>query len=219
MTIETLFLDGPAGRIECLLKLPGGGAPAAAALVCHPHPLFGGSMHNKVVHAASLALAGEGLAVLRFNFRGVGLSAGEHDMGRGETDDARLVIDHLATRFPDLPLVVAGYSFGSFVGLRAGCRHPRATALIGLGIPVTLYDFSFLARCGAPLAIVQGERDQFGPLPLVMALAASLPGGGRVLPVPGAAHNFEGNLEEVAARVIDALPEDLRTTGSGREEP
>ena len=217
MTIENFLLDGPAGRIECLLKLPAPGSIApAAAVVCHPHPLFGGSMHNKVVHAAALALSRAGLPVLRFNFRGVGLSAGKHDAGRGEVDDARVAIDHLGERYPGLPLVVAGYSFGAFVGLRAGCRDVRAAALIGLGLPVTLYDFSFLAACDKPLSIIQGEQDQFGPLPLVMALAASLPGGARVVPVAGAAHNFEGRFEEVAGRVADALPAELRGAAPAR---
>jgi hypothetical protein len=208
--IENYFLHGPAGRIECMLKhAPGGDSAAAAAVVCHPHPLFGGTMHNKVVHAAAEAIAAAGIPVLRFNFRGVGGSAGAHDAGRGEQDDLRVLLDHLAGRYPARPLLVAGYSFGAYVGLRVGCADRRAAALIGIGVPVSLVNFGFLQDCAKPLTLVQGDADPYGPLGLVMTLAAMLPHGARVLAVRGAAHNFAGHLDELAARVTEAIPIEL----------
>jgi alpha/beta superfamily hydrolase len=211
--IESYFLHGPAGRLECFLKHPpagGSGGARAAAVVCHPHPLFGGTMHNKVVHAAAEALVREGLPTVRFNFRGVGRSAGTHDAGRGEAADLGAVLDDLATRCPGLPIVAAGYSFGAWVGLGVGCADPRVAALVGIAAPVGLYDFGFLRGCRRPLTLIQGEADPLAPLALVLALAAALPGGARVVPVPGAEHSFSGHLEEVAARVADALPQALR---------
>jgi len=207
--IETFFLPGPAGRLECFLKQPADAARRAAAVVCHPHPLFGGTMQNKVVHATAEALVGAGLAALRFNFRGAGGSAGVHDGGRGESDDLRVVLDEAARRFPDLPLVVAGYSFGAFVGLGVGCYDRRVAALIGIAAPVGLFNFSFLRDCDKPLTLIQGESDPLAPLGLVLTLAAALPRGARVVPIDGAEHGFAGRLEILAARVVEALPATL----------
>jgi hypothetical protein len=208
--IENFFIPGPAGRIECMLKRPAPGAEAgAAAAICHPHPLFGGTMHNKVVHAAAEALVAAGLPTLRFNFRGAGGSGGIHDGGRGEQDDLKAVLDHVAGRFPGRPLVLAGYSFGAYVSLRSGCGDGRAAALIGIGLPITMMTFDFLAGCDRPLTLIQGDQDLFGPLPLVMAVAATLPQGARVVAIPGAAHNFAGRLDELALRVGEAVPAEL----------
>jgi hypothetical protein len=209
--LETLILPGPAGRIECLLKQPPTGtAIAGAALVCHPHPLFGGTLHNKVVHAAAEAIVAAGIPALRFNFRGVGRSSGEHDAGRGEQDDVRALIDFLDQRYSRRPVLVAGYSFGSWVGLQAGCADRRVAALIGIGAPLTMADFGFLRACDKPLALIQGEHDQFSPPAMLLALAAALPGGARVSVVKDAGHNFAGHLDELAARVGEAIPDDLR---------
>ncbi|HKY33807.1 MAG TPA: alpha/beta family hydrolase [Candidatus Polarisedimenticolia bacterium] len=208
--IESPDLAGPSGRLEAQLKIPSSREPAGVALVCHPHPLFGGTMHNKVVHAAAEAMAGEGLPVLRFNFRGVGLSEGKHSGGAGEVQDALAALALLEARFPGLPVVVAGYSFGASVGMRAGCGAASVAALIGIGVPVTLDRFDFLSGCAKPITLIQGENDPFGPLPLVMAVAATAAGGSRVVPVPGAAHNFMGRLDELARRVAEAVPGGLR---------
>ncbi len=214
MLLETLILPGPVGRIECLLKHPPEGtAISAAALICHPHPMFGGTMHNKVVHAAAEAIVAAGIPTLRFNFRGVGRSSGEHDAGRGEQDDVRALLGSLEARFPQRPLLMAGYSFGSWVGLRVGCADPRVTALIGIGAPLAMTDFSFLRECDKPLALIQGEADQFAPPALLMTLAAALPGGARVSIVKDAGHNFAGHLEELAARVDESIPAELRGSG------
>ncbi|HKQ97615.1 MAG TPA: alpha/beta hydrolase [Candidatus Polarisedimenticolia bacterium] len=208
--IETFMLPGPAGRLECFLKTPSGAPARAAAVVCHPHPLFGGTLHNKVVHAAAEALVGLGLPALRFNFRGAGRSAGTHDAGRGESDDLRAVLDEAARRFPGAPLLIAGYSFGAYVGLGVGCHDPRVAALIGIAAPAGIYDFGFLRECAKPLTLIHGEADPLAPLGLILTLAAALPQGARVVPIAGAAHNFSGHLDALAARVAEAVPESLR---------
>jgi len=133
---QNLFLEGPAGRLEAILWTPTrADSPPLAAVICHPHPLFGGTMHNKVVYNAAKTLDVLGIPVLRFNFRGAGLSDGEHDQGRGEQGDVQAALDFLAAQFPNVPLLLAGFSFGSFVGLRVGCRDARVSELIGMGIP------------------------------------------------------------------------------------
>src|SRR5271154_2756356 len=132
---RTTFIDGPAGRLESLLWTSAIADPQLAAVVCHPHPLFAGTMHNKVVYQAAKALHLRGIPVLRFNFRGAGLSEGVHDAGRGERDDVRADLDHMEMQYPNVPLLLAGFSFGSWVGLRVGCEDSRVTNLIGLGIP------------------------------------------------------------------------------------
>jgi len=166
-------------------------------------------MHSKVVHAVAEAIVQVGIPVLRFNFRGAGSSAGRHDAGIGERDDLRAVLDHLASLFPGRPLLVAGYSFGAWIALEVGCRDERAAALLGIGTPLALYDFGFLRECRKPLALIQGELDPFSPVGLLMTLAAALPGGARVVAIPGAAHAFEGRLEELSRKVAEAIPDGL----------
>jgi alpha/beta superfamily hydrolase len=204
--IESFFIAGPAGRLEALLKHQGETSSAGpVAVVCHPHPLFGGTMHNKVVHAAAEALVRRGLPTLRFNFRGVGRSAGRHDHGRGEQDDLRAAFAVLEERYPGCPIVAAGYSFGSFVALAAGCSRPRVAMLIGIAAPAGLFPFGFLRECTKPIVFIQGENDRLAPLPLVLALAAGLPSGARVLPIPGADHAFHGRLDELGRRVEETV--------------
>src|SRR5918997_204557 len=149
-----LFIEATHGRLEAILKEPREGEQRGAALVLHPHPLGGGTMHNKVVFRAARALNDAGLVTLRINFRGVGQTTGTHDYARGEQTDAHLALDYLAERYPDLPLLLAGFSFGARVGLEAGARASRVRALIGIGTPVSIaergYDFSFLNECRKP---------------------------------------------------------------------
>jgi alpha/beta superfamily hydrolase len=193
-----LLLQGPAGPLEAILWTPAGGTqPPMAALVCHPHPLFGGTMHNKVVYQAAKSLASLGLAVLRFNFRGVGKSAGTHDRGAGERDDVSAALDFLAAEFATLPLLVAGFSFGSVTGLRVGSVDARVTELVGLGIPVNSTDFSFLAECTKPKLFVQGGNDQYGAIEKTREVVASLPEPKRLVEVAGADHFFAGKLDQV----------------------
>jgi len=159
-------LRGPAGRLEALLN-PGLPTAPYAALVCHPHPLGGGTLHNKVVYHAMKALQSLGLPVLRFNFRGTGLSEGIHDNGRGEQDDVRAALDWLDREF-HRPLLFAGFSFGAYVGLQACCGDPRVAGLIALGLPVHAegrdYQYDFLQACRQPKLFVSGNRDPYGPV-------------------------------------------------------
>jgi hypothetical protein len=194
---RTFFLYGPAGKLEALLWTPARDAGRTAALVCHPHPLFGGTMHNKVVYRVARTLHSLGLPVLRFNFRGAGRSEGRHDDGRGERHDVGAALDFLAAEYPARPLLLAGFSFGASVGLRAGCEDRRVFALIGLGLPADRSDFGFLRSCPKPRLFVQGERDQFGSRENVEALFAGWPEPKQMVFVPEADHFFTGRLAQV----------------------
>ena len=196
---RNLFLAGPAGRLEALLWTSSNAEPPFVAVVCHPHPLYGGTMHNKVVYQVAKALHSRGATVLRFNFRGVGHSGGAHDNGRGEQDDVGAAIDYLATEFPGQPVLLAGFSFGSWVGLCVGCGDERVQRLIGLGLPVDNVDMSFLQSCSKPKLIIQGGNDQFGSRPKLEALFAGLPEPKELAMVEGADHFFTGQLDKVAA--------------------
>jgi hypothetical protein len=205
---ESFDIAGPAGRLECILMRPDA-APVAAGVVCHAHPRHGGVMHFKVVFRAARALQHAGLAALRFNFRGVGRSEGVHDDGRGEQDDVRAALDEVGRRFPGLPLVLGGFSFGSSMALRVGCGDGRVRALFALGFPLSMVpDTSFLAGCRPPRLFVQGERDQFGSGAAVGALVDSLPQPRTLVIVPGSDHFFAGHL--------DALQEAVRAWAGTR---
>jgi len=214
--IRSLFLDGPAGRLEALLNA-GAERATHAALVCHPHPLFGGTLHNKVVFRAMKTLNGFGFPVLRFNFRGAGLSAGSHDQGRGEVDDVRAALDWLDREFR-LPIVFAGFSFGAWVGLRVACADPRVAALISLGTPVDVegqaYAYDFLRDCAKPKLFVSGARDQFGPLGEVERIVAGAAEPKRLVRIPGADHFFEGRLPALESAIAEWLPAALVHTPS-----
>ena len=204
--IRSLFLEGPAGRLEALLNQ---GAPDAthAALVCHPHPVYGGTFHNKVVFHTTKTLHSFGFPVLRFNFRGAGLSQGEHDHGRGEIEDVRTALDWLHREF-HLPMIFAGFSFGAAVGLQAACSDDRVIAAIGLGLPIApiddrSYDFSFLHNCATPKLFVSGSRDHFGPRAALEKITGTLPGPCKLAFIEGADHFFEGRLRELR-EVIEA---------------
>ncbi|HYG83218.1 MAG TPA: alpha/beta fold hydrolase, partial [Pyrinomonadaceae bacterium] len=193
------------GRLEAILKEPREGAEGArgVALVLHPHPLGGGTMHNKVVFRAASALNDAGLVALRVNFRGVGASTGEHDEGRGETLDAAAALDYLAGQYPASPVTLAGFSFGSRVGMEVGIADDRVVNLISIGTPVEKYDFSFLRACRKPILFVHGDRDEFGGVEKLRALVASLPpeAHARLAVIENAGHFFEGRLDELK-RVI-----------------
>jgi hypothetical protein len=218
-TIKSLFLDGPAGRLEALLNA-GAANATHAALVCHPHPLFGGTLHNKVVFHTMKALNIFGFPVLRFNFRGAGLSQGEHDHGRGEVEDVSTALDWLDAEF-HLPLIFAGFSFGTTVGLRAACADARVKALIGVGVPAIpvaadaeaprVYTFDFLRECSKPKLFVSGARDQFGPRAKLEALVASAAEPMKLVVIEGADHFFEGRLRELR-EVIESWVRDILGT-------
>jgi alpha/beta superfamily hydrolase len=165
--IESLLLDGPAGKLEALLEEPEDGEPREACLVCHPHPLFGGTMHNKVVYRIARAMRHSGAVVLRFNFRGVGSSEGEHDQGHGEMEDARTALKFLRERYPQLPLSMAGFSFGSRIIMKLGCKmqeqSPAPVRLIAAGFPTSRGTFEYLAHCSVPKFFVHSTIDEHGP--------------------------------------------------------
>jgi hypothetical protein len=199
------------GQLEAILKEPPQEPPRAAALVLHPHPLGGGTMHNKVVFRAAAALNDAGLVTLRINFRGVGQSTGEHDEGRGEQDDVRAGLDYLAAQHPQLRLALCGFSFGARVGLDVGIKDDRVQYLIGIGTPLDKYDFSFLEACRKPLLLVHGEHDEYGDVEQVRDLAAKLEKHTHVqlVVIPGAAHFFENGLDELKRAIRDWINEQL----------
>src|SRR4051812_45770154 len=170
-----LFISAPHGHLEAILKEPREKPARGVALVLHPHPLGGGTMHNKVVFRAASALNEAGLVSLRINFRGVGQSTGEHEEGRGEGEDVRVALAYLAEHFQGMPITLAGFSFGSRVGMEVGLKEERVARLISIGTPVDKYDFSFLRSCLKPILFVHGDRDEFGSVDKVRALVDSLP--------------------------------------------
>lgn len=190
------------GWLEAVLKEPDG-APRGAAVVCHPHPLHGGTMHTKAVYRAAQGLVEAGLVALRFNFRGVGVSTGSHDDGHGEKDDLRAALDWLEARYPTLPLVVGGFSFGSMVGLSVGAEDARVVALLGLGLPVEKdeYDYSYLAGADKPVLVVQGEDDEFGSGAKVAGVLAPLGPHITLVRLSGSDHYFVERLDELRESV------------------
>lgn len=198
------FFSGPAGQIEAILKEPESEV-TRAVIVCHPHPLFGGTMHNKVVFRIARSFQDARFAVLRFNFRGTGRSEGTHDDGRGEQDDLRAAIRFIETRYPTAELWLAGFSFGAAVVLRAGCGNERARALVVAGAPISKYDFSEVAACNKPKLFVQGELDEFGSSEKLKRFAATLEGTSHVKIVEGADHFFEGHLPELYESVSNFI--------------
>ncbi|MCU1335231.1 MAG: hypothetical protein JWO19_812 [Bryobacterales bacterium] len=198
--IESLFLDGPAGRLEALLEEPDD-APREAALVCHPHPQHGGTMHNKVVYRIARGLRSTGAVVLRFNYRGVNLSEGEYDRGEGELEDARAALAYLRGRYPGLPFTLAGFSFGSRVALRLGCEGVGARRVIAVGFPSHYKDRSALEECTVPRIFVQSTRDQYGPVSELEPLVASLPEPKKLILVDAQDHFFAGALDELEREI------------------
>jgi hypothetical protein len=204
-SIRSLFLEGPAGRLEALLNA-GAANATHAAVVCHPHPLFGGTLHNKVVFHTMKALNSLGFPVLRFNFRGTGLSQGEHDQGIGEVEDVRAALHWLDAEY-HLPLVFSGFSFGAAVGMRAACPDARVRAVIAAGTPVVpvaaeseaprVYTYDFLQDCAKPKLFISGARDEFGPRAKLEALVGSVPEPKKLVFIEGADHFFEGRLREL----------------------
>lgn len=186
------------GWLEAALKEPDG-PPRGAAVVCHPHPVYGGTMHTKAVYRAAEALNEAGLVALRFNFRGVGTSTGSFDEGIGEQDDLRTALDWLEERYPHLPMVVGGHSFGSKVALSVGVEDARAVALLGLGLPVDKeeYDYVFLEDADKPVLVVQGEHDEFGSGARVAEALRPLGGHITLVRIEGSDHFFTDRLDEL----------------------
>ena len=206
-----LFIPVADGQLEAILKEPGETPAKGVALVLHPHPLGGGTMHNKVVFRAAAALNDAGLTTLRINFRGVGQSSGQHDFGKGELDDARAGLDYLAQNYPDQDVTLCGFSFGAWMGTEVGTTDERVKRLISIGTPLSKYDFSFLEECRKPILFVHGERDEFGKVEELRALADRLAQklSVKLVVVPDTGHFFDGHLDELKAAIFNWVTEQL----------
>jgi uncharacterized protein len=200
-----LFIPTPHVQLEAIIKEARDGPAKGVALVLHPHPLGGGTMHNKVVFRAAAALNDSGLLTLRINFRGVGQSTGTHDFGTGELDDAKAGLEYLAQQYPDQPITVCGFSFGARMGMEVGLDDERVKLLISIGTPIDKYDFGFLEKCRKPLLLVHGERDEFGDVKelrkLVDKVAQNCPI--KLVVVPNADHFFEGSLDQLKQAITE----------------
>ena len=206
--MPAIDVDGPSGRLEALLE--GGAAPRFAALVCHPHPQLGGTLHNHATYRLAGAARAAGGLSLRFNFRGVGRSAGRYDHGRGEAEDAAAALAWLASAHPALPRLACGFSFGAFAALSAGPRDAGVTGLLLAGIVTTprddlpARDLGPLRTLALPLAVVQAAGDALGPPDAVARALEGAAGPRRLWPVAGASHLFTEALDALEAQAIEA---------------
>jgi alpha/beta superfamily hydrolase len=208
--IESHLLPGPAGRLEALLEEPEEREPGGAALVCHPHPLHGGTLHNKATHRLARGLRRSGHATLRFNFRGVNLSEGVHGQGHGEVEDAWAALAFLRARYPRLPYVLAGFSFGSRVALKLAGRlwAPLPRLVIAAGFPTVYPGRGFLERVTAPMVFIQSAQDEFGPLEELRSVVEAPGSRASLLEIEAQDHFFGGALGRFEQAVADltALP-------------
>jgi alpha/beta superfamily hydrolase len=198
--------EGPAGPLEAIHK-PGSDRPERAAVLSHPHPSHGGSLHNKVVFRAGKAFERLGYPTLRYNFRGVGRSAGSFAEGIGEAEDARAALDWMAREYPDLPLVHCGFSFGNAIGTPVAAAHERVDRLVCLGTPTASFPFDRLSDVYTPKLFVQGEHDEHGPLDALRAGLGRVARPWRLVVVDDADHFFSGGLGEMQQAIVDYLSE------------
>lgn len=204
--LQSTFIAGPAGRLEALLEAPDDETRVTrAAVICHPHPLYGGTMHNKVVFRLAKAARRASAVVLRFNFRGVGQSAGSHDEGAGEQDDLRAALGYISDRYPGLPLLAAGFSFGARVALRVACGDRRVERVVGAGTPVNRGDWTFLEHCGCAKAFVHSTNDEHGARPVMEAVFASAAGPKSVAWVEAKDHFFVDALDQFEDAAFEAF--------------
>lgn len=199
------FIPAPHGHLEVIYR-PENHLTTRAAIVLHPHPLHGGTMHNKVVFRAARALHKAGYETLRFNFRGVGYSTGTFDDGAGEAEDARIALDYLLSKHPEArDVMVAGFSFGSAIGLRVGCADPRVTKLLAIGAPARMHDRAVLLACHKPKLFIHGTNDKIAPLAPIETLINSLPPetNCRLVKIEGAGHFFDDQLEAMMEVVAE----------------
>ena len=206
-----LFVPTSHGHLEAILKEPTR-EPKGVGLVCHPHPLGGGTMHNKVVYRAAAGLIEAGLITLRFNFRGVGDSTGKHDDGNGEKDDVRDALNYLTENYPNQPTTFAGFSFGSRVGGEVALDDERIVRLISIGTPVEKYDFSFLKNCRKPILFVHGDKDEFGSIESLDSLVSQVAENTetKLIVFENCGHFFDKHLEELKNAIRDWVLEEVK---------
>jgi uncharacterized protein len=196
------MIPAESGQLEANLREPPG-TPRGVVVVCHPHPVYGGTMDNRVVFHIAKAASGTCFAALRFNFRGVGLSTGQFDQGIGEKEDAASAIRWVESKYPNLPLVLAGYSFGAWVGLQVGSTEPRVKAMIGVAVPLDLYEFDFLAENPKPTLYIAATRDEFCSQKNLARFESRLPATSSLHRIEGADHFFSDQIELVEAHMSD----------------
>jgi alpha/beta superfamily hydrolase len=194
----------PIGYLEGILKPEEEGIlPKYVSIICHPHPLGGGTMHNKVVFKVAQALQRINIPALRFNFRGVGHSSGTFDEGRGEMEDVRFALEFLSRRYPGIPAIIAGFSFGSYVGGRVAAADDRVHALIGIGVPARMFDGNTLQGCHKPKLFIHGTADEIAPYDLAQKWFEQVPAPKRMVAVQNADHFFKEQLPEIQTLVVD----------------
>jgi len=201
----SLKIPGKGVTLESILRQPERKPIRGTAVLCHPHPVYGGTMNNRVIFRAGKAATAAGLAALRFNFRGVGASTGVFDEGDGEQQDVSSAVEWLYGRFPGLPMVLIGFSFGAWVGLRVAVRDPRIVALVGLGLPLNHYDFDFLTENAKPALYMVGTADEFCPLDRMERFARRLPPQSDARWIQGAGHFFDSQIDQVQKLISDFL--------------
>jgi alpha/beta superfamily hydrolase len=208
-----LFIPASHGKLEAILKEPSSAdnERRGVALVCHPHPLGAGTMHNKVVFRTAAGLLDAGLVTLRFNFRGVGLSTGAHDEGRGEQDDVRTVLDFLASEYPGERVTLAGFSFGSRFGTEVGVSDDRVVRLISIGSPVDKYNYDYLQANRKPILFVHCAQDEYGNVERLRKLVESLPAEAqaKLVVFEGCGHFFDTRLDELKEAVTAWVTEQI----------
>jgi alpha/beta superfamily hydrolase len=203
--VQSVFFTGPAGRLEGILKHYGGVGSGKLAVVCHPHPLYQGTMHNKVVFAVATALFEAGCNVLRFNFRGVGLSAGSHDKGQGEIKDTLAALRFLKERYPAQPCLVAGSSFGAWMALEAALRDSTLISVIAVSPPLKYFHATVLAELTVPKLFLQGMDDRICVPEALQSLYPSVADPKELVLLEGAGHFFDGHLTELKAKIMGYL--------------
>ena len=203
--IESHWIPGPVGRLEALLEEPDDQEPRLAVLVCHPHPLHGGTMHNKVVYRIARGLRRAGAVVLRFNFRGAGSSQGEHAHLTGEIEDARVALAWLRERYPVIPFALAGFSFGARAITRLGCDLGGAHWLMAVGFPTNFGSTEYFESCRVPKVIIQSTHDQYAPRAEMEALYERLAPPKELIWIEAADHFFAGALDDLESRVSQVL--------------
>lgn len=212
-----LLIPAAVGQLEAILKEPAI-EPKGVALVCHPHPLGGGTMHNKVVFRAAAGLVDAGLVTLRFNFRGVGASDGAHDDGNGERQDVRDALNYLSENYPDLPITLAGFSFGSRFGTEVALEEEKVVRIISIGTAVDKYDFSYLKECRKPILFVQGDEDEFGSVENLNALVSMVAENAdtKLVIFRNCGHFFDAHLPQLKNAIHDWVLEKIAETNAVR---